>query len=65
VEFNRVARVYSHLAAVRRSGQAHGADVILTPHRRPHSLAIRCPACPEIGINVNLETIELATEEEA
>lgn len=64
MEFNRVARVYSHLAAVRRSGQAHNIDSVLT-HRRPHSLAVRCPACPEIGVNIDKETIEFATEDEA
>ena len=63
VEFNRVARVYTHLAAVRRSGQAHNADSVLT-HRRPHSIAIRCPACPEIGVNIDKETIEFATEDD-
>ena len=64
VEFNHVARVYNHLAAVRHSGQAHSADSVLT-HRRPHSIAIQCPACPEIGVNIDKETIEFATEDEA
>jgi hypothetical protein len=34
-------------------------------YRRPHSIAIRCPACPEIGANIDKETIEFATEDEA
>lgn len=63
-ELLRVIRVWSHLAMVRRSGQAHGIDTIITT-RRPLSLAIRCPACPEVGINVDLETMEMASEDEA
>jgi hypothetical protein len=49
---------------VRRSGQAHGIDTIITT-RRPLSLATRCPACPEVGVNVDQETMEMASEEEA
>jgi hypothetical protein len=52
------------LAVRRRSGQEHGIDDEL-PGRRPCSLAVRCPACPEIGINVDKETIEIASESEA
>jgi hypothetical protein len=63
-ELLRVIRVWSHLAMVRRSGQAHGIDTIITT-RRPLSLAIRCPACPEVGVNVDRETMEMASEEEA
>ena len=63
-ELLRVIRVWSHLAMVRRSGQAHGIDTIITT-RRPLSLAIRCPACPEVGVNVDRETMEMASEDEA
>jgi len=62
-EFSTVVRVWVHLAAVRRSGQAHDIDTVIT-HLRSGSLAIRCPACPQIGINVTKETIELATDDE-
>jgi hypothetical protein len=63
-ELLQVIRVWSHLAIVRRSGQAHGIDTIITT-RCPLSLAIRCPACPEVGINVDREMMEMASEEEA
>ena len=63
-ELLRVIRVWSHLSMVRRSGQAHGIDTIITT-RRPLSLAIRCPACPEVGVNVDREKMEMASEEEA
>lgn len=45
-----VIRIWHHLAERRRSGQEHGIDKEV-PHRRRHSLAVRCPACPEIGFN--------------
>ena len=48
---------------VRQSGQAHGIDTIITT-RRPLSLTIRCPACPEVGENVDREKMEMASEEE-
>lgn len=51
-----IMRVWRHLAEKRRSGQEHGIDREV-PHRRPNSLAIRCPACPEINFNVDLEEI--------
>jgi hypothetical protein len=63
-EFGQVARVWAHLAVRRRSGQDHGIDEEL-PGRRPSSLAVRCAACPEIGINVDKETIDAASEDEA
>ncbi|GLB34092.1 hypothetical protein LshimejAT787_0109760 [Lyophyllum shimeji] len=62
-EFNRVSRVWSHLAIVRRSGQAHKIDIILT-HRRPGSLTVRCPACPEVGFNVEEASIIAASSNE-
>jgi len=46
--------VWRYLTSVRRAGQAHNIDSILT-HRRPGSLAVRCPACPELGFNVSAE----------
>jgi len=60
----RVFRVWAHLSTLRRRGQAHGVDDILQG-RRKNLLVIRCPACPEIHINVDLETIEQAQETEA
>jgi hypothetical protein len=48
-----VMRVWRHLAERRRSGQDHGIDLEF-PHRQQGSLAVRCPACPEPGFNVNL-----------
>jgi len=48
---------------LRRMGQFHGIDNILS-HRRGESLAVRCPACPEVGFNVSKEDINNANEEE-
>ena len=52
------------MAQVRRSGQCLGFDDVL-PHRRKGSITIRCPACPEVHVNVNKDTIELAGDDEA
>jgi hypothetical protein len=62
-EFNRVVRVWNHLALVRRMGQFHGIDYHL-PHRRPNSLATRCAARPDIGFNVDKETVDKVEESE-
>jgi hypothetical protein len=55
-----VSRIWQYLALLQRSGQAHGIDQFL-PHQRKNSLAVRCPACPEIGFNVDKETIDNAS----
>ncbi|TFK61727.1 hypothetical protein BDN72DRAFT_777913 [Pluteus cervinus] len=55
-EFLRVARIWRYLATLRRSGQFFGIDDHLA-NRRPGSLALRCPACPEIGFNVDEDTM--------
>ena len=60
----RVFRVWIHLSNLRRRGQAHDIDNDLKG-RRKNLLAIPCPACPEIHVNVDLETIEQAKEDEA
>ncbi|GLB39022.1 hypothetical protein LshimejAT787_0601840 [Lyophyllum shimeji] len=62
-EFAAVARVWSHLALVRRTGQAHGIDAILS-HRRRNSLTVRCPACIEVGFNIDPDILNAATVEE-
>jgi hypothetical protein len=46
----RVFRVWIHLAASRRRGQVHDIDDIMQG-RRKDSLAIHCPACPEVDVN--------------
>lgn len=60
----RVFRVWIHLATLRRRGQVHNIDDIMKG-RRKDSLAIRCPACPEVHVNVDAETITQAQESEA
>ena len=60
---NRIYRIWTHLAAVRRRGQTHGIDDVIQT-RRKASLAIRCPACPEIGFNVAGELVNSADEKE-
>jgi hypothetical protein len=59
----RVYQVWTHLASVRRRGQTHGIDKIIS-NRRPNSLAVPCPACPEIGFNVDRNVVENASEDE-
>lgn len=55
-----VMRVWRHLAECRRSGQEHEIDTEV-PYRRPNSVAVRrCPACSEIGFNVDLEDLRKA-----
>lgn len=56
-----VMRLWRHLAERRRSGQEHGIDSQV-PHRRPNSLAVRCPACPEVGFNVDPTELKDAKE---
>jgi hypothetical protein len=58
-----VYRVWIHLALVRRRGQTHGIDELMLG-RRANSLAVRCPACPEIGFNVEKHVIEDACEDD-
>ncbi|KAJ7503595.1 hypothetical protein B0H11DRAFT_1710585 [Mycena galericulata] len=62
-EFQFAYRIWRFLALQRRTGQAHGIDK-LVPHRRPGSLTLRCPACPEVGFNISAETIKAALESE-
>ncbi|KAF9012936.1 hypothetical protein BDZ89DRAFT_963373, partial [Hymenopellis radicata] len=57
------ARVMRKLASRRRSGQEHGIDKYIT-HRRPGSMSIFCPACPQPGFNIDLEVLAAAKEEE-
>lgn len=56
-----VMRLWRYLALARWSGQAHAIDNILK-HRRKGSLAVWCPACPEIGFNVNEDVVSFVAE---
>lgn len=56
-----VMRIWRHLAERRRSGQEHNIDSQL-PHRCPHSLAVRCPACPEVNFNVDAKELKNALD---
>ncbi|RXW12071.1 hypothetical protein EST38_g13783 [Candolleomyces aberdarensis] len=58
-----VSRIWRHLSDVRHAGQAHGIDELL-PLRRKGSIATRCPACPEVGVNISQEVIDAAHEDE-
>lgn len=51
------------MSGLRRRGQAFNIGDILKG-RRKHLLAIPCPACPEVHVNVDLEMIEQAKEDE-
>ena len=58
----RAFRVWIHLSTVRRRGQAHGFDNVVPLWG--DSLAVRCPACPQVHFNVDLETIIQALGDE-
>ncbi|TFK59869.1 hypothetical protein BDN72DRAFT_745195, partial [Pluteus cervinus] len=60
-ELTLILRVWRFKTTVRRSGQAHNIDDLL-PLRKQHSLGVRCPACPEVGFNVEKKTIDEAPE---
>jgi hypothetical protein len=46
-----------------QTGQFHGINMILT-HQQKQSLAVHCPACPEVGFNVNKDVMDNARESE-
>lgn len=54
-------RIWHHLAERHRSGQEHGIDTEV-PYHCSKSLAIRCPACPEIHFNVDADKLNFAPE---
>ncbi|KXN84844.1 Transcription elongation factor SPT5 [Leucoagaricus sp. SymC.cos] len=56
-----VMRVWRYLALHRWSGQDHNIDAILRL-RWPGCLAVRCPACPEIGFNVDEDVLNNAPD---
>jgi hypothetical protein len=62
-EMGRAFRVWIHLSTLRRRGQVHGSNGVIQLWK--DSLAIRCPACPQVHFNVDLETIIQALENEA
>ncbi|KAJ7504835.1 hypothetical protein B0H11DRAFT_2343124 [Mycena galericulata] len=62
-EFQFAYRIWRYLALERRTGQAHGIDQYV-PHRRPGSLTLRCPACPEVGFNISVEEMNAALDTE-
>ncbi|KAJ6559495.1 hypothetical protein DFH09DRAFT_1316801 [Mycena vulgaris] len=62
-EFQFAYRIWRYLALQRRTGQAQGIDKHV-PHRRPGSLTLRCPACPEVGFNISAETMKNALDSE-
>ncbi len=57
-------RIWRHLAERRWSGQEHNIDNKV-PNRRPDSLAVHCPACPEVGFNTTPEQLASASEANA
>ncbi|KAJ3565608.1 hypothetical protein NP233_g7520 [Leucocoprinus birnbaumii] len=56
-ELMAAMRFWRYLALLRRLGVVHNIHTILT-HRRPGSLAVQCPACPEIGFNVEEDVLK-------
>lgn len=54
--------LWCYLALCHYSGQDHNIDSILT-HQHPGSLVVRCPTCPEAGLNVEEWVMELAPDE--
>ena len=65
-EMGRVFRVWIHLSTLRRRGQASSSNSSNNVIQLwGDSLAIRCPACPQVHFNIDLETIVRALEGEA
>ncbi|KAJ7052855.1 hypothetical protein C8F01DRAFT_1236176 [Mycena amicta] len=64
-EFLLACRIWRFLALQRRTGQA--ASLQVDQHylsiRRPRCLAVRCPACPEVGVNLDLDALKLVPPE--
>ncbi|KAF7294743.1 hypothetical protein MIND_01011700 [Mycena indigotica] len=61
-EFQRAMRFWRSFTLQRRTGQAYPWDRYV-PHRNPHSLTIRCPACPEVGYNMTKEEMDNIPED--
>ncbi|KAJ3555786.1 hypothetical protein NP233_g12126 [Leucocoprinus birnbaumii] len=59
--FVLVMRFWRTLSLRRWAGLEHKIHQILT-HRRKYSLAVYCPACPEIGLNVDGAAVAAAAE---
>ncbi|KAJ3561045.1 hypothetical protein NP233_g10438 [Leucocoprinus birnbaumii] len=55
-EFMLVMRFWRVLALLRHAGVEHKIELILD-HRRSGSIAVWCPACPEIGFNLDPEVL--------
>ncbi|KAJ3565830.1 hypothetical protein NP233_g7389 [Leucocoprinus birnbaumii] len=58
-EFNTVMRIWRTLTALRRSGCEHKMSSQIQD-RRDDLMALVCPACPEVGFNLDAETLENA-----
>nr|GAT45487.1 predicted protein [Mycena chlorophos] len=58
-EFILACRVWRFLALQRRTGQALSfqIDHHYLNIRRPGSMAVRCPACPEVSVNITLDAL--------
>ncbi|KAJ3560603.1 hypothetical protein NP233_g10727 [Leucocoprinus birnbaumii] len=55
-EFTRVMRFWRFLRMERQSGVFHQIERLLN-HRRAGCIAVRCPACPEVGFNTDITGI--------
>ncbi|KAJ6573571.1 hypothetical protein DFH09DRAFT_1277149 [Mycena vulgaris] len=60
-EFQHSYRIWRYLALERRLGQAFQIDKH-TPNRTKGSLTVRCPSCPEVGYNIDEDTLNQASE---
>jgi hypothetical protein len=56
-ELMRVSRQWRNLQALKRSGAAHASN-----ERGPGDLALFCATCPQPGINVSMDELEISTE---
>ncbi|KAJ7089398.1 hypothetical protein C8R44DRAFT_556861, partial [Mycena epipterygia] len=48
-------RIYQYLKTLVRLGQVHGIDEFM-PYRPSENLVVNCPACPEVGVNVDIDS---------
>lgn len=59
----QASHIHHHLQMVQRSGQAHGINKYIQ-HCQKNCIVIHCPACPELGWNIDLEILQSASKSE-
>lgn len=55
--FRRVMRIWRLVQMRKRAGDIHGITVRVD-NIGEYCLAVKCPACPRLGINITIEELE-------